>query len=133
MNTFASAGRLLVLYPGESGELHLRIHGPRGHVIAVEESGFPYSIASINITPKQGQAPFQVKITVTASVNATPGVYAWRVRLVDTTQGRVLGEEHITMIVLPRDIPKSSARYIAHARSVYEKLGIQVALRTILK
>jgi len=37
------------------------------------------------------------------------------------------------MIVLPRDIPKNSARYIAHARSIYEKLGIQVALWTILK
>ena len=128
-----TAESLLVLYPGESGELQLYVHGPRGHVVAVEEYGFPYSVASLEIAPKQAQAPFQVKVIATARVNATPGVYAWGVRVVDITQNRVLGEEPITMVILPRNIPKSSARDVASIREVYGKFGIQIALWTALR
>jgi len=96
----------LVLYPGESRELLLRIHGPRGRLVAVEEQGFPYSVASLEITPKQAQAPYQARIVVAANVNATPGVYIWGIRIIDITRSVVLGKEPITMVIMPKHMSK---------------------------
>ncbi len=124
---------LLVLYPGESRELQLRIHGPRGHLVAVEEIDFPYSVASIEISPRHAQAPYQARIAVTAGVNAAAGVYTWRIRVVDITRGVVLGENPVTMVIVPRHVPKKVAEHVTRLRKVYEGYGIQVALWHALK
>jgi len=131
--SFATVERLLALYPGESKELLLRIHGSRGHLVAVEEWGFPYSVASLEIAPKQARAPYQARMIVAASVNATPGVYTWGIRIIDVTRSAVLGEEPITMVIVPKHMSKKVAEHVTRLRKVYENYGIQVALWSALR
>jgi len=42
-----ASGRVITLYPGETIDLMVKIYGPAGHLIAVEEQGFPDSTASL--------------------------------------------------------------------------------------
>ncbi len=134
VRTLVAVGeRTVALYPGESRRLILRVYGPRGHTISIGEQGFPHNVASLEIAPRQARAPFSTDIVVSAKYDAIPGVYPWSLRIVDATENRVLGEEHVTLVVLPRNIPKTVASRIARLRRVYENYGIQVALWAALK
>ena len=46
---------------------------------------------------------------------------------------RVLGEERITLVILPRGLPRKAARHAAKLKKVYERYGIQVALWVALR
>ena len=129
----ASGRYLLALYPGETVRLILRVHGPIGRVVHLEEQGFPRSVASLEITPRQARAPYQAVITVTASPYAAPGVYPWRLRVVEDGAGDVLGEEFITLVIMPENLPRKAAGRVANLRKLYTRYGIQVALWAALK
>lgn len=125
--------RVIALYPGESGEIIVRIHGPRGHVVAVEEHGFPGSVASLEVMPRQAEAPFNSTVRVSVAPNAKPGVYPWSIVARDAAAGRLLGQEAIVLVVLPRRLPRNTARHITRLQRVYRKYGIQAALWTALR
>ncbi len=129
----ASGRHLLALYPGEAVRLILRVHGPVGRVVLLEEQGFPRSVASLEIAPRQARAPYQAVVTVTANPYAAPGVYPWRLRVVEDGAGDVLGEEFITLVILPENLPKKTAGRVANLRKLYTRYGIQVALWAALK
>jgi hypothetical protein len=128
----ASEG-IVALYPGESRGILLKVYGPRGRVVAVVEQGFPYSVAHLEIAPRQARAPFNADIVVSAKHDAIPGVYPWSFRVVDVTKNRVLGEEPITLVILPRNLPRTTARHVARLIRVYEKYGVQIALWATLR
>lgn len=124
---------IVALYPGTARKILLRIYGPRGHVVAVKEHEFPYTVADIEITPREAQAPYSSEITIAAHHDATPGVYAWRLQLADKFANEVLGEESVTLIILPRGVPLETSRYAVKLEKVYKRYGIQLALWTALK
>ena len=123
-----SAEKIVALYPGSSRQLTLRVYGPRGRVVAIEEQGFPYDIANLEISPREAKAPYQAEITVTAQANATPGTYLWKLKLIDKVAEQTLGEEPITLVVLPRELPLETAKRVKVLRKVYSKYGIQATL-----
>jgi len=125
--------QVIALYPGESREIIVRVFGPVGHVVAVEEEGFPHGVASLEVMPKQAKSPYQAMVIVTVGLDAVPGVYPWKLRVADATSARVLGEEPVTLVVLPKLLPKRVAKHATRFRKVYEKHGIQVALWVALK
>jgi len=123
-----SGGRVIALYHGETMDLIIRIYGPAGRLIAVEEQGFPNSIASLVVTPKQAEAPFNSNVRVSVAPNVTPGVYLWRLVVRDVVAGKSLGEEPIVLVVIPRGLSKSLSRSITKLVIIYRKYSIQVAL-----
>lgn len=129
----AGARYLLALYPGEHVELPLRIHGPRGHAVAVRKQGFPRHVASLEISPQQARAPYQARIAVSVHPHASPGVYPWKLEVVDVDAGRPLGEEHIVLVVLPRTLPRNAAKVAPQLQKLYLKRGVQVALWAALR
>jgi hypothetical protein len=124
---------IVALYPGKSRGILLKVYGPRGRVVAVVEQGFPYSVAHLEIAPRQARAPFNADIVVSAKHDAAPGVYPWNLRVVDVTKNRVLGGKPITLVILPKNLPRTAAKHVARLRRVYEKHGIQIALWAALK
>jgi hypothetical protein len=125
--------RVIALYPGESREIIVRVYGPVSRVIAIEEQGFPDSVASLEVAPKQAEAPFNSVVTVSVAPDAAPGVYPWKLMVKDVVSGESLGQETIVLVVLSRRLSKNVARHIAKLGRVYEKHGIQVALWVALR
>lgn len=133
MASAEASERVVALYPGESREIIVRVYGPVSHVVAVEEQGFPGSIASLEVAPKQAEAPFNSVVTVSVAPDATPGVYPWKLIVRDVVSGESLGQEAIVLVVLPKRLSKNVARHIVKLGRVYEKYGIQVALWAALR
>ena len=129
----AGAGYLLALYPGERVELPLRIHGPRGHVVAIVVQGFPRHVADLEVAPRQARAPYQARIVITVHPDALPGIYPWRLVVTDSDTGRPLGEEHVVLVILPRGLPRKAAEVIPQLRRLYTRRGVQVALWAALR
>ncbi len=125
--------RLLVLYPGESTSTGLRVDGMSNRVVVIEDHGFPYNLAVLEISPRQACAPFNAVITVSASINAKPGVYVWELEVLDIAKGQSVGKEQLTLVILPNGVYKRSAKEIVKLKEIYDEHGIQVALWAALR
>ena len=128
-----ASGRVITLYPGETIKMTIRIYGPEGHLITIEEQGFPNSIASLLVTPRQAVAPFNSIIRVSVAPNVAPGVYPWKLIIRDVVAGESLGEEVIVLVVMPRRLSKNLSRNIIKLIKIYKRYGIQVALWATLR
>jgi len=133
VKAFSVSSNVVVMYPGESRSVMLRVHGPSDHVIIIEEQGFPYSSADLKIVPQQAIAPFTSQIIISAKHEAQPGIYLWSLRILDVTRSRVLGEEPVTLVILHRELPKHAAKHVVKLREVYKSYGIQIALWLAIK
>ncbi|NPA98093.1 MAG: hypothetical protein GXO43_01820 [Crenarchaeota archaeon] len=121
---------VITLYPSTSTKLFVKIHGPPRHVVSISEEAFPYTIANLNILPRQGKAPFQAEIIITAKNTAKPGTYTWKLKITDETTNTVLAEKQIIIIIKPRNHYTAKLQGI---NKIYRKYGIQAALWTAIK
>jgi len=129
----SGAGYLLALYPGESVKLPLRIHGPLGHVVAIDVQGFPRHVAELRVVPRQAKAPFEARIAIGVHSSALPGTYPWRLVITDIDASMSLGEESIVLVILPRGLPREAAKTVLQLRELYRKRGIQITLWAALR
>lgn len=112
---------LLLCIQASPGLYLVRVHGPVGYVIAIEEHGFPRRVASLEAVPGQARAPFDTTITVTARPGATTRIYPWKLILRDATTNRILGEEVIVLVILPRGLSHSIAGHIVRLARLCKK------------
>ncbi len=104
------------------------MNGPPGHRVGVHARGFPQSIASITITPKDSVAPFTSEIEINVKDEAPPGLYYFDLQITDQTNGMILGIEPLGILILPWNLPRSTARHYRMLRRMYKETGAQGVL-----
>jgi len=81
--------RPISVYPGSSAESVVYIDGS-GVRVLVSATPTDNCIQVNDVAPVTGTAPLQVRITITVSSNAKPGIYSIDVVVMDPRQGRTL-------------------------------------------
>lgn len=122
----------LVAYPGEHIGFGVSLNGPVGHRLRVDVEGLPTRVASIAVSPRESTAPFTSSIDIIVNPGASPGVYTFKLMIVDLTTNILLGQESIALIVLRRGIPKTLARHYQKLKALYSTYGAQALIWYIL-
>ena len=126
------SSHVLAAYPGERISFGVSLNGPIGHRLRIDAESLPTRVASIAISPKESTAPFTSKVDIIVSPGAPPGVYTFKLRIVDITTNTLLGQESIILIVLRRGLPKTIARHYKRLKTLYLTHGAQALVWYIL-
>ena len=119
--------RPVSVYPGSSAESVVYIDGS-GVRVLIATTPTDNCIQVNDVAPVTGTAPLQVRITITVSSSAKPGIYGIDVVVMDPRQGRTLASVRVPVYVLGSPTMTRVVEDIGKLRRLYKKRGIQYSI-----
>lgn len=119
--------RPVSVYPGSSAESVVYIDGS-GVRVLIATTPTDNCIQVNDVAPVTGTAPLQVRITITVSSSAKPGIYGIDVAVMDPRQGRTLASVRVPVYVLGSPTMTRVVEDIGKLRRLYKRRGIQYSI-----
>ena len=131
-STSTLSRRILVAYPGERIVFSIAVKEPVNHIIQIRAEGLPKHIASITANPDMSTAPFTSSITILVNRGTVPGNYPFNLAIYDITKDRLLGLEHMVLVILDKKVPRVFVKHYSGLIKLYRRYGAQAVIWYLL-
>jgi len=123
--------RPISILPGGSAESIVFIQESGARVI-VYANPSDSRMQVVNIDPVSGRTPLQVRMIISISPSARPGIYSVDIAVLDAKEGRVLASSRLPVIVVDSPISVGVLETVDKLRKIYKEKGVQYTIVYVL-